>query len=148
MIPTDWSIPEAGEALRSRTVSATELIESCLQRIAQRDPVISAFAHVAARCALPAASRADAKLAAGIDRGPLHGIPFAVKDLIDIADMPTECGSRLRMNRIAHGSATLVQRLLDAGAVPVGKTTTCEFALTGPSMDGPRQPAIRAIPHM
>jgi aspartyl-tRNA(Asn)/glutamyl-tRNA(Gln) amidotransferase subunit A len=121
-------IVEAARALRSGETTAARLTEEALRRIDELDPVLNAFALVDDEGAREAARTADEERAEGIDRGPLHGIPVAVKDLIDIAGLPTTCGSATSFGGLAKADATVVSRLRDAGAVIVGKTTLHEFA--------------------
>ena len=135
------SIIEAGAGLRDGSVTAVALTEAVLAKIGRRDPAIHAFAALMAERALARAAHADAELAAGVDRGPLHGIPLAVKDLIDIEAMPTLGGSALRRDHVAEADAEVVSKLERAGAVIVGKTQTYEFAVVGPSFDLPLPPA-------
>jgi aspartyl-tRNA(Asn)/glutamyl-tRNA(Gln) amidotransferase subunit A len=142
MTPPDLSIPEAAARLRDGSLTAVALTQAHLARIAARDPALHAFVALDAEAALAAAAEADRALASGRDLGPLHGIPIAVKDLIDVAGLPTACGSRLRSGAIAEADAAVVTRLRDAGAVILGKVATYEFALVGPSFDGPALPAV------
>ena len=145
--PTAHGLEETGGRFRGGRSSAVSLLAATHARIERADPSIGAFvpgsvAAFATRAATLAA-RADAELAAGTDRGPLHGIPFAVKDLIDVAGSPTGCGSRSRDGSApAARDAPVVRRLVDAGAAPVGKVATYEFGLVGPGGDGP-MPAPR-----
>ncbi|MFO1145009.1 MAG: amidase family protein, partial [Amaricoccus sp.] len=113
----DLPIPEAAARLRDGSLTAVELTEAHLDRIAALDPDIRAFVAVAPDAARAAAAEADRELAGGCDRGPLHGIPVAVKDLIDVEGFPTACGSRLRAGEIAGDDAVVVTRLRAAGAV-------------------------------
>ncbi len=138
--PADLSIAEAGAALRERRLTSLALVEAHLGRIDERDARIRAFVALAAGPARRAAARADAELAAGTDRGPLHGIPFAVKDVIDVAGLPTRCGSHRTADVAAVADAAVVARLRAAGAVPLGKLATYEYALDGPSFDAPHPP--------
>ncbi|MEV4002304.1 amidase [Actinomadura sp. NPDC049753] len=134
------TITDLGRALRRREVSATQLAAEALRRIQDRDPTVNAFALVDEPGAYEAARRADQELAAGLDRGPLHGIPVAVKDLIDVEGLPTTCGSATSFGALATRDAEVVTRLRDHGAVIVGKNTLHEFAYgaTGDrSMHGP-----------
>lgn len=133
----DLSIPEAGRRLRSGETSAVALAEAHLERIATRDDHYHAFVTITAEAALAEAAQADSELAAGQDRGPLHGIPVGIKDLIDTAGIRTSCGSRLLQSHVAERDAQVVAQLRDAGAVLVGKLATYEFALVGPSFDLP-----------
>ncbi|HKG27247.1 MAG TPA: amidase, partial [Thermomicrobiales bacterium] len=127
--PRDLSIQRAGASLRNGSLSAVELTESTLRRIAQTEPALHAYVHVLAEEALAAARQADADLRAGTDRGPLHGIPIAIKDIFDVRGVPTRCGSRVREQAApAAEDAVSVARVRAAGAVIIGKTTTQEFA--------------------
>ena len=132
-------IPEAARRLRDGTLTARALAEAALD--AARDDPFDAFVALCPDRALAAADRADADLARGVDRGPMQGIPFGVKDLLDVAGLPTTCGSRRRTDHVALTDAEVVRRLIAAGAVPIGKLQTYEFALVGPSFDQPRPPA-------
>jgi aspartyl-tRNA(Asn)/glutamyl-tRNA(Gln) amidotransferase subunit A len=118
----------AAAALRRREVSAVELTEAALARIAERNPLINAYITVTAEAARAAAQRADEELRAGTDRGPLHGIPVGVKDLFDVAGVPTTAGSPLFQGRVPSADATAVARLRAAGAVLTGKHNTHELA--------------------
>ncbi|MGY4920661.1 amidase [Streptomyces sp. 900116325] len=145
-ITTPFTISELGLALRRGTTSSVQLVRAALHRIEDRNPTVNAFVLVDAAGALAAAEQADADLAAGRDRGPLHGVPVAVKDLIDIAGLPTTCGSASSFGTVrASEDAEIVARLRRAGAVIIGKTTLHEFAYgaTGDrSVHGPsRNPA-------
>lgn len=123
------TISELGLALRRGTTSSVQLVRAALRRIEDRNPTVNAFVLVDSAGALAAAEQADAELAAGRDRGPLHGVPVAVKDLIDIAGLPTTCGSASSFGTArAIEDAEIVARLRRAGAVIVGKTTLHEFA--------------------
>ncbi|QPP05321.1 amidase [Streptomyces bathyalis] len=115
-------------ALRRHETSAAELLAESLRRIRKDNPVLNAFAVVDEAGAREAARAADEEMAAGIDRGPLHGVPVAVKDLIDVAGLPTTCGSATSFGATATRDAEVVRRLRRSGAVIVGKTTLHEFA--------------------
>lgn len=138
------SIAQLGAALRSGQSTSLALVEECLQRIAQFDTALHCFIGVYAEEARAAARTADAELAAGLDRGPLHGIPTALKDLVDLAGKPTTAGSPLLQGNRARHDAELVERLRRAGAVVVGKTHLVQFALgawgTNPHMGTPVNP--------
>jgi len=140
MHPADLSIHEAGIRLRDGRLRATALAEAHFARIAELNPQVHAFVAMTETRALHLASAADTDFAAGIDRGPLQGIPFAVKDIIDVAGIATRCGSR-RAALPAADDAEVVARLIAAGAVLLGKVATYEFALVGPSFDQPYPPA-------
>src|SRR4029077_11405939 len=102
--------------------------EACLRRIDERQPRLNAFIRVMADEARRDAEAADRELAAGRNRGPLHGVPIAVKDLIDIKGVPTTAASRVRERHVAAADAPVISRLRDAGAVLIGKTNLDEFA--------------------
>jgi aspartyl-tRNA(Asn)/glutamyl-tRNA(Gln) amidotransferase subunit A len=123
------TIAELARALRAREVTAEVVTERCLQRIADRNPSINAFITVLADQALAQARAADRELAAGRDRGPLHGVAISLKDIFDLAGTPTTAASRVRKGHLARRDAEVVKRLRDAGAVFVGKTNLHEFAL-------------------
>ncbi len=126
---TRLSIADAAATVRRGELSPIELTEAALDRIAATEPVIHAFVTVLADEALAEARQAEQELRSGHDRGPLHGIPIAVKDIIDIAGRPTRCGSDSRAGvSPATADARVVTRLREAGAVIVGKTVTHEFA--------------------
>lgn len=137
----DLTIIEAGKRLRNGSLTSVALVEAHLKRIGERDPTYLAFYRVLADRAREAARRADTELAAGMDRGPLHGIPVGIKDLIDMAGLPTTAGSRLRQTHVAGRNAAAVDRLIKGGAVIIGKLATYEFATVGPSFDTLHPPA-------
>ncbi len=137
----DLTIVEAGRRLRDGSLTSVALVEAHLRRIAERDPSYLAFYRVLADRAREAARRADTELATGMDRGPLHGIPVGIKDLIDIAGLPTTAGSRLRRDHVAGRNAAVIDRLVAGGAVIIGKLATYEFATVGPSFDTLYPPA-------
>ncbi len=123
------TVAEVGRRLRAGEVSAVALVEAALARIAATEPALHAHVVVLAETALDEAARADQDLARGVDRGPLHGVPFGVKDIFDIAGVPTRCGSRVREDAPpAATDAPVVVRLRAAGAIPVAKSVTQEFA--------------------
>ena len=124
----EGSIAALAERIRAREVSPVELTEQALRRIAERDPELNAFQLVLRDQALAAARAAEREIAAGRHRGPLHGVPVAVKDLLDLKGTPTTAGSKLRETAVSDADATAVARLRSAGAVIVGKTRLAEFA--------------------
>ena len=110
-------------------MSALARIEATLARIAERDPVLNAFTAITAERARARAAELDATRAAGRAAGPLEGVPFAVKNLIDIAGLPTLAGSKINRDRApATQDATLITRLEAAGAVLVGALNMGEYA--------------------
>jgi aspartyl-tRNA(Asn)/glutamyl-tRNA(Gln) amidotransferase subunit A len=122
------TIREAAESLRRRRVSAVELTTAVLSRIERSNPTLRAFITVTAEQALQQARQADSELAAGKDRGPLHGIPVAVKDLFCTRGVLTTAGSPIYRNFVPDGDAFAVARLEAAGAVMAGKLNMHELA--------------------
>ncbi len=137
----DLSIAEMGRLLRSGAVTAELLARDALARIAARAPALHAFVLVTEDRAMEVARRADAELRAGRDRGPFHGIPYALKDIYDTAGIRTTCHSKLRLNVIPKDDSVAAARLREAGGVLLGKLATHEFAIGGPSFDLPFPPA-------
>ena len=128
------SILEASELLRRGSVSPVELTTDCLARIEKLNPKLNAFITVTADSALAAARQAEAEIRRGDWRGPLHGIPLALKDLIDTAGVRTTAASLLFKDRVPTEDAEVVRRLKAAGAVLLGKQNLHEFAYGGSSM--------------
>ena len=122
------SIAELGRALQAREISAESVTSGCLDRIAERNPSINAYIAVLAEQALAQARQADAEIARGGYRGPLHGIPISLKDLIDLRGVPTTAASKVREGHVAGGDAPIVASLREAGAIFMGKTNLHEFA--------------------
>ncbi len=122
------SIAEVGAAYRAGTLSPVAVTEKALARIEALNPVLNAFITVTAELARESAHRAETELHAGHDRGSLHGIPVALKDLVDTANIRTTAGSRHWAQRIPTADARIVRHLAAAGAVLVGKTNLLEFA--------------------
>lgn len=118
---------ELAALVRSRTVSAAELLAAHLRRIERLNPRVNAICTLDAEGAKAAAARIDAELAAGAAPGPLAGLPVAVKDLVDVAGLPTTRGSPLYRDAVADHDALMVRRLRAAGAVVVGKSNVPEF---------------------
>jgi len=114
--------------LRGGHISARELAEIYLERIRRYRPLLRNFITVTEELALAQADRADRELAAGTDRGPLHGIPYGVKDLVDTADLRTTWGAAPYRDRVAPANAWIIDRLEQAGAILLGKTTTGALA--------------------
>src|SRR5262245_57475353 len=115
--PALFTITELGAAFRARRLSPVEATQLCLDRIARLDPSLHAFIGLPAELALDQARTAPAELARGEDRGPLHGVPIALKDLIDVAGVATTAASAVFADRIATEDAEVVRRLRGAGAV-------------------------------
>jgi aspartyl-tRNA(Asn)/glutamyl-tRNA(Gln) amidotransferase subunit A len=136
------TITEAAEGLRARRFSAVELANEALARIGRLDGELRAFIMVTGEQALEQALRADRELAEGTDRGPLHGIPVALKDLFFTQGVRTTAGSRVYENFVPTANATVVERLLAAGAVPMGKLNMHELAY-GITSANPHYGAVR-----
>lgn len=122
------TIAEAGRQLRAQIVTAEELTRAYLGCIARLEPQLNLFITLTEEQALARARTLDAELAAGIDRGPLHGIPIVQKDIFDTAGVRTTVGSRFFAERVPREDATTVQRLDAAGTIMLGKTNMNEFA--------------------
>jgi aspartyl-tRNA(Asn)/glutamyl-tRNA(Gln) amidotransferase subunit A len=139
------SIADAHSRLRSGRTTAVDLVESSLQAIERDSARLNAFVSVWPDTARAAAREVDAELKRSANRGPLHGIPISLKDLIDVAGEVTTAGSRVLQHNVAARDATVVTRLRNAGAIFLGKTNLHEFALGTTSEDsawGPvRHPA-------
>ncbi|KOV85214.1 amidase [Nocardia sp. NRRL S-836] len=128
MRPHELSLAAASRALHARELSPVELLDSVLTRLAEVEPRLNAYVTVTADRARAAARLAEREIAAGEFRGPLHGIPVGLKDVIDVAGLPTTGSSRVRADHRADTDSVVAARLADAGAVLVGKTHTHEFA--------------------
>ena len=139
--PADLSIAAMGKALRSGAVTSEHLTHAALDRIARHDPALHAFVLLTRERAMEDARRADIELKAGMDRGPFHGIPHALKDIYDTAGIRTTCHSRLRLNNVPKADSVVAAKFAAGGAVLLGKLATHEFALGGPSFDLPFPPA-------
>src|SRR5690606_1143099 len=120
-------------AMRDGSLTAEQIVRACLARIAELEPTVQAWVYLDTEHALDQARRADAWRAAGRPLGSLHGVPVGVKDVIDTADVPTECGSPLCASRAPRQDAAVVAQLRQAGAIVLGKTVTTEFAFLEPS---------------
>lgn len=127
-----WTIATAGQALRTARLTCRDLLEQCLQRIDQDEAQLQAWVLVDRKRAQTEADSRDRELRQGFDRGPLHGIPIGIKDIFDVFDWPTACGSKLWQQAIARQDAPTVRRLREAGAVLIGKTVTTQYASFDP----------------
>jgi aspartyl-tRNA(Asn)/glutamyl-tRNA(Gln) amidotransferase subunit A len=131
---TDMSLHEASELVRRKKVSPVELTNACLTRIEQLNPKLNAFITTTAESALVEARTAETDIQHGRWRGPLHGIPIALKDLFDTAGVRTTAGSAVFGDRVPGVDAEAVRRLKGAGAVLLGKTNMHEFAYGATSL--------------
>ena len=125
------TVHELSLLIQRRELSPVELAEYYLDRIAEHDADLTAFITVTGGLALAAAAAAEEAVKGGLSLGPLHGIPIALKDLIDVAGVPTTGGSRIFCDNVPNRDATVVRRLAAAGAVLLGKTHMVEFAFGG-----------------
>jgi aspartyl-tRNA(Asn)/glutamyl-tRNA(Gln) amidotransferase subunit A len=130
MYPT---IQAASEAIRSGQARPIDVLNQCLQRTDIYEEKIKAWVYLDREGAFEQAEKLTAELKAGQNRGPLHGIPIGIKDVIDVFDMPTAAGSKLWANSIAREDADLVKKLRQAGAIIMGKLSTTQYASFDPS---------------
>jgi Asp-tRNA(Asn)/Glu-tRNA(Gln) amidotransferase A subunit family amidase len=131
-VTTPLTAAALAERIAAGALSARDAVEACLARIAERDPIIHAFAHIDPDHARAQADALDRHRKAGRALGPLHGVPVGVKDIIDTRDYPTENGTPIDSGRRPRQDATIVARLRAAGAVVIGKTVTTELAFFNP----------------
>jgi len=132
---------EAASAIANRELSPVELMKALLDRIAALDPKLNAFIRLDGDAAMEAAKAAEAEATAGRLRGPLHGVPVGIKDIINVAGLPTTGHSKILQDNLATADAVCVEKLRGAGAIVMGKLSTHEFAIGGPSFDLPWPPA-------
>jgi aspartyl-tRNA(Asn)/glutamyl-tRNA(Gln) amidotransferase subunit A len=132
---TSDTLTTLGPQLAAGRLRAERLTEDCLNTLTRLQPTLNAFITVTADAALESARQADKDIAGGRYRGPLHGIPLSIKDVIDVAGLPTTAASRLRQEHVATADAPVITHLKAAGAVLVGKTNLHEFAFGTTSED-------------
>jgi len=125
------SATDLAAAIRARRVSPVEAVEAVLRRIERVNPTLNAYCTVVAESAREAARAAEAAVVRGDALGPLHGVPFSVKDLVITRGVRTTFGSRIFEQNVPREDAPLVERLKAAGGIMVGKTTTPEFGWKG-----------------
>src|SRR3954471_18450895 len=141
MVADYLTIAEAARLIETRELSPVELVESRLDRIARLDDRLHSFIRVLADDARAAARAAEAEIAAGKYRGPLHGIPIGLKDIYETAGVATTGHSKVMQDHVPKADAFSVAKLRQAGTVVMGKLATHEFAFGGPSFDLPWPPA-------
>ena len=135
------SMAEAGRLVRARELSPVELTQHCLDRIAAIDPSINSFVTVTPDLAMEQAKAAEADILAGRDRGPLHGVPIALKDLYATRGIRTTAHSKVLLDWLPDEDATTTAKLAEAGTVLLGKLAMHEFAFGSPGFDTPFPPA-------
>jgi aspartyl-tRNA(Asn)/glutamyl-tRNA(Gln) amidotransferase subunit A len=135
------TVGAAARAIAAKELSPVDLTRALLDRIERLDPRLNAFIRVDGEAAMAAALAAETEAQSGRLRGPLHGVPVGIKDIIDVAGLPTTCHSKVRQDNMASADAVCVEKLRGAGAIVLGKLSTHEFAIGGPSFDLPWPPA-------
>ena len=128
-------------AYAKHELSPVDVVSGLFDRIERLDGELNAFILPDREGAMAAARGAEAEIMAGRSRGPLHGIPLGVKDIIDVAGLPTTCHSKILVGNVAKADSAVVAKLRGAGAIPMGKLSTHEFAIGGPCFDLPYKPA-------
>ncbi len=136
------TIEQAAASLRARKVSSVELVQESLRVIHRQQPVLNAFITITPDLALGQARRADEELARGIDRGPLHGIPYSLKDAFETKGILTTCGSKIFAEHVPDRDSAVYEKLSEAGAVLMGKNGMHELAY-GITSNNPHFGAIR-----
>ena len=152
-MPELWelSAEETARRVRGREVSAAEVLEACLARTAHVEPLIGAYLEIFEDEARVRAAEIDRRIAAGDDPGPLAGVPLALKDNLSLTGHALTCASRILEGYVAPYTATAVERLLAAGAVPVGRANMDEFAMGSSCENSAYQPTrnpwdLRRVP--
>jgi aspartyl-tRNA(Asn)/glutamyl-tRNA(Gln) amidotransferase subunit A len=135
------TVAEAAELIRARKLSPVEYATALLARIERIDPKLNAFVRLTPEPALAAARSAEDEIVAGLYRGPFHGIPYALKDIVDAVGLPTTGHSKILIDNVARADSCVAAKLRAAGAILLGKLSTHEFAIGGPSFDLPWPPA-------
>lgn len=139
--PAFRSALDLAAAIREQRLSAANNMENLLARIETLDPTLNTVVTLNAEAALTEAHKADKAVSDGDTLGPLHGVPFGLKDIIDAAGLPTTAHSKIFAENIATEDSTVTTKLKQSGALLVGKLATHEFAFGGPSFDLPWPPA-------
>jgi len=133
-VPRDLTIQAAGQQMKNGTLTARQLLASCLERIHEREGTIHAWVELYEKKSYEAADRCDGELGRGNWLGELHGIPMGIKDIIDVRGMWTRAGCKAYPARIAESDAPVIRRLKAAGAIIMGKTETTAFANNDPTI--------------
>ena len=127
------SVEEMASQIKDGQLTSVEVCERYIERINKFEKDVKAWAHFDKKLLLEKASEADEYRRSGKPTGPLHGIPVAVKDIVGTVDMPTECGTVIRKGKSYSQNAEIIDLLLAAGAIVMGKTATAELAYLGPA---------------
>ena len=135
------TVAEAAKLLRAKKLSPVEYAKALIARVERHDGKLNAFLRFTPELALKDATRAEGEIARKKWRGPLHGVPYALKDIVDYTGLPTTAHSKILKDNIAAADAAVTQKLRAAGGVFMGKLSTHEFAIGGPSFDLPWPPA-------
>ncbi|MGE5526432.1 MAG: amidase [Rhodospirillaceae bacterium] len=135
------TLSEASELIRTKKLSPIEYVRALIARIEQHDGSLNTFLRFTPDIALEDARRAESDIVRGNWRGPLHGVPYGLKDIIDYAGLPTTAHSKILADNVAASDAPVTQKLRAAGGVFMGKLSTHEFAIGGPCFDLPWPPA-------
>src|SRR5476651_2804908 len=118
MTDLHWlSVAKMAEAIAVKELSPVELMQVLLARVEKLDPRLNAFIKIDGDQALAAAQAAETEIMDGRSRGPLHGVPVGIKDIIDVAGLPTTCHSKILVDNIATSDAAVIQKLRQAGAI-------------------------------
>ena len=139
--PAFLTVTQAAALLRSRELSPVEYTRALIARVERHDAKLDAFLRFTPDIALEDARRAEAEIMRGEWRGPLHGVPYGLKDIVDYTGLPTTAHSKILADNVARSDAVVTQKLRAAGAVFMGKLSTHEFAIGGPCFDLPWPPA-------
>jgi len=135
------TVAQAAELLRTRKLSPVEYAQALIARVERHDARLDTFLRFTPEIALEDARRAEAEIMRGNWRGPLHGVPYGLKDIIDYAGLPTTAHSKILKDNVAAADAPVTQKIRAAGGVFMGKLSTHEFAIGGPCFDLPWPPA-------
>src|SRR3954465_712587 len=129
------TVADAADLLRTKKLSPVEYAMALIDRIERYDKNINAFLRFTPELAIQDARTAETEIMRGNWRGTFHGVPYGVKDIVDYAGLPTTAHSKILVDNVAASDSAVVQKLRSAGAVFMGKLSTHEFAIGGPSFD-------------